>query len=301
LEEVELRHLRYFVAVAERQNVLRAATQKLHVSQPAVSRQIRDLEDELGVQLFERTGKSIRLTEPGRVFLKAVREVLERVDEAVKETRSVAGETELHVGYSLSTTARILPSILRAYQRAMPKVRITLHDRSNQKSIAGLRDGELHLVFMPRLPKAGELRDVRFEELTRERICLIASPDYPLARRRVVKLADAAREPFIGLSREEYPEYHDYLGALFQSVKQKPRVVEEHDSMSGVISSVEAGAGVAIASEAFRHAFGNRVKLLRLTPEPKPIVIGIAAAKRRLSPIAEKFWRCAREIASTKK
>jgi DNA-binding transcriptional LysR family regulator len=300
---VELRHLRYFAAVAEAQNVLRAATQKLHVSQPAVSRQIRDLEDELGVQLFARTGKSIRLTEPGRVFLKAVREVLERVDEAVKETRAVAGadKTELHIGYSLAASARILPSILRAYQRAMPKVRITLHDRSNQKSIAGLRDGELHLAFLPRLPKASELRDVRFKELTRERICLVASPDYPLARRRVVKLADAAREPFIGLSREEYPEYHDYLAAFFHSVKQKPRVVEEHDSMSGVISSVEAGAGVAIGSEAFRHVFGNRVKLLRLTPEPKPIVIGIAAAKRRLSPIAEKFWQCAREIASTKK
>jgi DNA-binding transcriptional LysR family regulator len=183
----------------------------------------------------------------------------------------------------------------------MPKVRITLHDRSNQKSIAGLRNGELHLAFLPRPPRASEWRDVRFEELTRERICLVASPDYPLARRRVVKLADAAREPFIGLSREEYPEYHDYLAAFFHSVKQKPRVVEEHDSMSGVISSVEAGAGVAIASEAFRHAFGHRVKLIRLTPEPKPIVIGIAAAKRRLSPIPEKFWQCAREIASTKK
>ena len=300
---MELRHLRYFVAVAETQNVLRAATQTLHVSQPAVSRQIRDLEDELGVQLFARTGKSIRLTEPGQVFLKAVREVLERVDQAVKETRAVAGadETELHVGYSPTTTARILPSILRAYQRTMPKVRITLHERSYQKGIAGLRDGELHLAFLPCLAKGGGFRGVRFEELTRERICLVASPDYPLARRRVVKLAEAAREPFIGLSREEYPEYHGYLAAIFHSVKQKPRVVEEHDSMSGVVSSVEAGAGVAIASEAFRHAFGHRVKLLRLTPEPKPIVIGIAAAKRRLSPAAEKFWQCAREIASTKK
>ena len=163
---MELRHLRYFVAVAEAQNVLRAATQKLHVSQPAVSRQIRDLEDELGVQLFERTGKSVKLTDAGFLFLKEVRDLLKRTDEAVRNVRDFAqvGETELHVGYSLATTARILPSILRAYQRAMPKVRITLHDRSNQKSIAGLRDGELHLAFMPRLPKAGELRDVRFED-----------------------------------------------------------------------------------------------------------------------------------------
>jgi DNA-binding transcriptional LysR family regulator len=82
----------------------------------------------------------------------------------------------MHVGYSPHVTARILPFILRAYQRAQPKVRITLHDRSNQKSIAGLRDGPLHLAFLPRLPKASELRDIRLEELTRERVCLVVAP-----------------------------------------------------------------------------------------------------------------------------
>jgi len=283
------------------ENVSRAAL-KLHVSQPALSRQIRDLEDELGLVLFERTAKSVSLTEAGRVFLKEAREVLQRVDEAIKKARAVAAaaETELHVGYSPHATARILPLILRAYQRALPKVRITLHDRSNQKSIAGLRDGQLHLAFLPRLPKASELRDIRLEELTRERICLVVSPDYPLARRRVVRLADAAREPFIGLTKEEYPEYHDYLAVFFHSVKQKPRLVEEHDSMSGVISSVEAGAGVAIATEAFSHAFGHRVKLLRLTPEPKTLSIGIAAPKSRLSRAAEKFWQCAKQVAAEK-
>jgi len=97
---VELRHLRYFVAVAEAENVLRAATQKLHVSQPAVSRQIRDLEDELDVQLFERTGKSVQLTVAGSLFLKEARAVLDRADEAARNVRDFAqaGETELHVG-----------------------------------------------------------------------------------------------------------------------------------------------------------------------------------------------------------
>src|SRR5881409_2594649 len=112
---VELRHIRYFVAVAEAENVLRAATQKLHVSQPAVSRQIRDLEDELRVQLFERTGKAVNLTDAGRLFLKEARMVLERTDDALQNVRAFAqtGETELHVGYSPLPGAQIMPAALR--------------------------------------------------------------------------------------------------------------------------------------------------------------------------------------------
>src|ERR1700752_3483627 len=113
---VELRHLRYFGAVAETQTVLRAATQKLHVSQPAVSRQIRDLEDELGVQLFERTGKAVTLTDAGRVFLREARAVLERTNEAVRNGRDCAkaGETELHVGYAPTLSGHILSATMRA-------------------------------------------------------------------------------------------------------------------------------------------------------------------------------------------
>src|SRR5436853_239737 len=188
---VELRHLRYFVAVAEAENVLRAATQKLHVSQPAVSRQIRDLEDELGVQLFQRTGKAVSLTDAGRVFLREARAVLERTDEAVKNVRAFAqtGETELHVGYSPQPGAQILPVVLRAFQQAMPDVHVRLHDWSYEQ--------------------------------------------------------------------------------------------------------------IAVALETFGYTFGNRVKLVRLTPEPKPISFGIAARKGRLSPATEKFWQCAKEAAAS--
>src|SRR5437016_14680553 len=114
---MELRHLRYFVAVAEAENVSRAAL-KLHVSQPGLSRQIRDLEEELGFLLFERSAKSVRLTEAGRVFLTEARAVLQRVEDAVKAARAVAagGRGELNVGYAPSLTARILPATLRAFQ-----------------------------------------------------------------------------------------------------------------------------------------------------------------------------------------
>jgi DNA-binding transcriptional LysR family regulator len=296
---MELRHLRYFVGVAEMENVSRAAL-KLHVSQPALSAQIRDLEDQIGFSLLNRTAKSVRLTDAGRMFLDQARAVLQHVDEAVKAARAIATAepTALHVGYAPAPTALILPLILRAYHSAMPNVHVRLHDRSNQENIAGLRDGRLQLALLPRLPKAAELRGVRFETLTSQRIRLAVSPNHPLAHRRVVSLADAAREPFVALTREEYPEYHEYLSAIFRSVKEKPRVVEEHDSIAGVVSSIEAGAGVTLVTEAFGYSFGKRVTLLRLKPEPRPIPIGIAASKGRLSPATEKFWQCAKQATS---
>jgi DNA-binding transcriptional LysR family regulator len=297
---VELRHLRYFVAVAEAENVLRAATRKLHVSQPAVSRQIRDLEDELGVQLFERSGKAISLTEAGRLFLKEAGAVLERTDEAVRNVRAFAqaGETELHVGYSLTPSAHILSSAARAFQRAMPNVHVKLHDWSNEEIAVGLRDGRLKVALVARALERGEFRDFRFEELLRQHVRLAVPPTHPFARRRSVSLADAAQQPFVGLTREDFADYSGYLATLFAPVKNKPRVVEEHDSMTSVISAIEAGTGVGIAVDALGYAFGNRVKLVRLTPEPKPISVGLAALKGKLSPAAEKFWHCAKEAVS---
>ena len=300
---MELRHLRYFVAVAEAENVLRAATQKLHVSQPAVSRQIRDLEDELGVQLFERTGKAVALTDAGRVFLREARAVLERTDEAVKNLRDFAraGETELNVGYSPTPGAQIVPAVLRAFQQAMPAVHVKLHDWSNEQIAVGLRDGRLKVALVARPLKRGGFGGFRFEEMLREQIRLAVPPNHPFARRRFISLADAAQEPFIGLTHEDYPDYHSYLATIFAPVKNKPRVVEEHDGMTSVLSAVEAGTGVAVAVDALGYTFGNRVKLVRLTPEPKPISFGVAALKGKLSPAAEKFWQCAKEAGASKK
>src|SRR5437868_1729552 len=151
---MELRHLRYFIAVAEEENVSRAAL-KLHVSQPGISRQIRDLEDELGFQLFERSAKSLKLTEPGKIFLTEARAVLQRAEDAVKAARAIAtGSSELHIGYAPSLTARILPPALRAFQAELPNVRVKLHDFSTEEMLAGLREGKLQIAFVVRLTPA---------------------------------------------------------------------------------------------------------------------------------------------------
>jgi LysR family transcriptional regulator, benzoate and cis,cis-muconate-responsive activator of ben and cat genes len=298
---MELRHLRYFVAVAEMENVSRAAL-KLHVSQPALSRQIRDLEDELGFSLLERTAKSVRLTDAGRALVDDARALLQNADEAVTKARAVASAepTEIHVGYSPMPTAEILPKTLQAFQRAMPNVHVRSHDWSNREILDGIRDGRLQLGLIIPPPKASALDDVRYEELFHERVCVAVAPQHPFAQRGAIPITEVAAEPLIGLTREDYPDYYDYLSIIFSKVKQKPRVVEEHDSYYGIISAVEAGTGVAIGAGVLGHTFGNRVKLLHITPEPKPISVGIVALKGRISSAAEKFWECAKEAAAKK-
>jgi LysR family transcriptional regulator, benzoate and cis,cis-muconate-responsive activator of ben and cat genes len=156
----------------------------------------------------------------------------------------------------------------------------------------------LQLAFVARPPKAAALRKLRFEELTREHARLAVSPTHPLARRRAVSLADAAREPLLGYTREEYPDYYEHLDGIFAAVKKKPRVIEEHDGISSLLPAIEAGTGVALVAESLGRIAGQRVKLLRLTPEPKPVIIGIAAPEGRLTPAAEKFWQCAKQAAA---
>lgn len=288
------------MAVAETENVSRAAL-KLHVSQPGLSRQIRDLEDEIGFCLLERTAKSVRLTDAGRAFLDDARGLLQHADEAVKKARAVASAepSELHVGNS-TPFAEILPKILRAFQRAMPNVRVRLHQWSYQAIFDGVRDGRLQLALIARPLKASSLRGMRYEELFHDRVCLVVAPNHPFARRRSVPLTDAVCEPFIALTREGNPIYYDRLLAIFAPVKQKPRVVEEHDSYTGVLSAVEAGTGVAYGVDVFGYSFGNRMKLLHLTPEPKPVSFGIVGTEGRLSRTAETFWQCAKKAASKK-
>jgi DNA-binding transcriptional LysR family regulator len=293
---MELRHLRYFVAVAETENVSRAAL-KLHVSQPALSRQIRDLEQELGFELLERSAKSVRLTEAGRVFLNETRAVLQRVDEAVKAALAIAkGGGEIHVGYAPSVTARILPMTLRGFQTAMPDIRVKLHDLNTEEMLSGLREGKLHLALTVR-PAKSALRGLRFEELTRDELRLAVPLQHPFTRKRVITLVDAVREPFIAYTRQQYPDYHTLLNDVFSEVKKQPRVVEEHDGGSSLISAVEAGNGVALVGRSMACIAGPRLKLLPLSPAPPPITLGVISRNEELTGSTGKFVECAKRAA----
>ncbi len=298
---MELRHLRYFVAAAEAQNVSRAAA-SLHVSQPALSRQIRDLEDELGFPLFERTAKSVHLTRAGETFLREARAVLHRAEEAVSTARKVAtgAETEIHVGYAPSPTVRLMPPALRTFQTQMPKVRVRLHDLSTEEMLTGVREGKLQLSLLVQ-PGRGMLRGLHFEELARDSMCLAVPPGHALARLRSASLQQAAREPLVSFSRKDYPEYYEYLERVFATIKVRPGIAEEHDSASSLIAAIESGTGIAIVPRSFSCSAGPRLKLIPLSPIPEQLVIGAVWSGKELPPPAAAFLQAAREAAAEMK
>jgi DNA-binding transcriptional LysR family regulator len=291
---MELRHLRYFVAVAEEQNVTRAAA-RLHVSQPPLSRQIRDLEDELGIALFNHGAKAVRLTEAGRVFLLEARAVLKRADEAVQMAKAVGSgkRGEIHVGYAPSLTVEILPRALQFFQEANPGVSVQLHDLSTQEMLRGLRDDKLQVALL--IQMSGKVLDgLVFEELRRYAVCVAMHPAHRLARVRKISLEKVAAERLITYTIADYPEYHAWLFRLFAPLNRSPQIAEEHDSSTSLIASVEAGRGVALVQQGFDCLAGPRLKVRPLTPAPAPFVVGVAYRKGANSTPTENFIAAAK-------
>jgi DNA-binding transcriptional LysR family regulator len=291
---MELRHLRYFVAVAEEENVSRAAL-KLHVSQPGLSRQIRDLEDEIGFQLFERGAKSLKLTAAGKTFLTEARAVLQRAEDAVKKARAAIGGTrgEIHVGYAPTLTVQILPLALRAFQEQFPGVRVALHDLSSEEMLAQLGRKKLNLALTARPPEK-VLRNFSFVELARYAICVAMSPQHPLAKSRALTLPQVAREPLIGLTRKNYPDAYSELGKQFAAAGSKPRFIEEHEDGSSIIAAVEAGRGIALVPSSLACVVGARLKLISLKPALPPIPVGALWRKEFETELVKKFIAAAR-------
>jgi len=288
---MELRHLRYFIAAAEEENVSRAAL-KLHVSQPGISRQIKDLEDEIGFQLFERSAKSLKLTEAGKTFLTEAKIILQHAETAVKKARAVAENVggELHVGYAPSLTVKILPQALRAFQTQFPKVRVSLHDLSTEEMLSQLRGGKLHLALTVQ-PQKKWLRDLNFKLLAKYSMSVAVAPKHPLAKLKSVTLAQLANEPLIGYSRAEYPDYHENLERMFVLADghHAPRVAEEHDGIASIIAAVESGRGFALVPDSFECMVGPRLKIIPLNPKGEPICVGAIWKRGEASATVEKF------------
>jgi DNA-binding transcriptional LysR family regulator len=293
---MELRHLRYFVAVAEEQNVSRAA-KRLHVSQPPLSRQIRDLEDELGVALFDRAAKTFRLTEAGRVFLTEARTILQTAEGAVQMVKDVAGgkSGEIKVGYAPSLTVELLPRALRYFRKSNPGVRVWLHDLSTQEMLRGLNDGSLQVAMMVQVPLKA-LAGLVFEELQRQPVCVALHPAHPLARARKVGLEQIAKESLVAFTLADYPEHQAWVAGLFAPLNRSPQIVEEHDSITSLIAAVESGRGVAVIAQPLHGLASPRLKIRPLRPAPPPLGIGIAYRKEFRSTATDNFIAAVKRV-----
>lgn len=297
--DMELRHLRYFLAVAEALNFTKAAEQ-LRIAQPSLGRQVQDLEDEIGVDLLKRSPRGVTLTAEGRLFLEEVRDLLRRADESVKKVRALArGEYgELHIGYAPTPTVEILPPALAAFQKAVPEVKVLLHDMSSDEMIDGLRNGGLQLAVTA-WPAGEFVPDVEFESLKTYPICAVLPATHPLARLKTIPLEKVAAEPLITLDRKNYPDAHTQLEMLFRQLGVKPRIALECDSGSSLITAVEAERGIALAIPVLKLVAGNRLRYRPVAGIANVLPVGIARAKDGdVTPAGEKFCEMLRKVAS---
>ena len=293
---MELRHLRYFIAVAEEENVTRAA-ERLHLSQPPLSRQIRDLEEELSVTLFERTARTVRLTTSGKLFLKEAVAVLQRVEEAVLSVKASTGgiRGELSIGFAPSLSVEILPEALRLFQPAFPGVKVTLHDMSSEEMLSGVEKGTLQLALMalPGPKRLKGLGGLSFEKLRDYELSVALPPNHPLASRKTLRFEDLKDELLIGYSRSGYPEYHEYLvGRLGGGQKNPSRsspINEEHESVTALMAAVESGRGVGIVASCIACLAGPRLVVRPLRPRAVAISAGVVWRKKSPDVVTGRF------------
>lgn len=295
---MELRHFRYFLAVADALSFTKAAAQ-LRVGQPALGRQVQDLEDEIGVDLFKRSPRGVTLTAEGKLFQQEVRKILTQTDESIEKVRALTrGQYgELHIGYAPAPTVEILPPALAAFQKAFPRVNVVLHDLSRNEVIEGLQNGMLELAVTPR---AGEMQieGTDFEVLRNYTFSVALPPGHRLARLKAIPLKKVAAEPLIGLRRKDNPGYHHLLDRMFRPLGVKPRVAIECDTFSSLITAVETGRGIALATSAFKHASGKRLIYRPLAATNEVFSIGIVRAKNGdVTPAAERFCEILRKVA----
>lgn len=289
---VELRHLRYFVAVAEERHFGRAA-RRLGIAQPPLSRQIQTLEGALGVPLFDRSRRKVELTAAGGTLLEHARYIFEAVERATREAqRAARGERgRIAIGYASAFAFSGLPELLRAFRADYPAVEVGLSELTQQAQIAALRDGQLDVGFV-RAP---------FEEpglassLVRREPLVVAVPtDHAAASRKRLSLEVLKDEPFVCFPRSHGPAYFDFLMRLCNDAGFTPRIVQEGQQLD-ILSLVSAGFGVAIVSESmsrgrragvvYRPIVGSPRTELRVAwkkDNPSPIVRALVGIARRI-------------------
>jgi LysR family transcriptional regulator, benzoate and cis,cis-muconate-responsive activator of ben and cat genes len=297
---MELRHLKYFVAVAEALHFGRAAA-ALGMAQPPLSRQIQRLESDLSVRLFDRTKRHVELTAAGKVFLDRAKRVLEQADLAVTAARrAAAGQTgALAVGFVGSATYGVLPDVLRTFRRRHPDVELMLNEMGSTAQQRAVAEGRLQLGLIRTPAGPAGLDDALAEIIIqRERLMVALPRSHALAKVEALPLSKLSTEPFILFPRESRPSYSEVVIAACARAGFAPKIAQETQEMQTAISLVAAGMGVTLVPESVKSLRRENVIYRPLAP-PAP-VSELTAVHRRGddSPVLSAFLAVMRDAVA---
>jgi DNA-binding transcriptional LysR family regulator len=242
---MELRHLRYFVAVAEELNLTRAAA-RLRVAQPALSRQMHDLEEELQTPLMDRGRAGVQLTRAGKVFYQRARGILAQTVEAMNEARTAAGliSGRLVLGFLSGLPLNHLASAIEKFRRQHPKVELDYVQGGTSQQLKALREGRLDVAFV-NLP--APLDGLEHCVIWRVPFEVVLPRRHPLTQRREFELAELQGEDFVFCTRESRPEFYDDFFRHCSNAGFRPRVVKEAGGYpTSMLALVAAGVGVGV-------------------------------------------------------
>ena len=268
-EQVELRHLRYFVAVAEALSFTKGA-QKLRLSQPSLTRQIKNLEEEVGVRLLDRNKQGVSLTRRGATFLKDAKRILSLSVDIVDSARrsSDAPLPPLNIGYVAELFYDLLPVTLKAFQRSFPTIPINLFDMSCGDQFRALEDGRIDLGFVGLREPIAE-RGFQFLPIASYSTVAALAKNHPLAKEAVVPLKKLKPMFFIGMSEASYPGYRRWLTETCRKVGFGPKVLQDMEIERTLIQAVAAGLGVALLPEQVKNLPHDSVVFRELHPSVK--------------------------------
>ena len=242
---MELRHLRYFIVLAQELHFRRAA-EKLFIAQPALSRQVQELEKELGAQLFERTKRRVALTPAGNYLHEQARRLLAELTEVTHELRRLqSGEIgTVQVGYVGTAMNSVLPGLLQQLKQAYPRLMVALREQTTAEQLQAVRAGQLHLGFV-RLPVAAP-PGVTVRVVWREPFALVLPAAHPRAAQPLHELASLADEPFVFFPRGRSAGYYDQIMGFCHRAGLAPRVECEAVGSAAIVQLVASGLGLSI-------------------------------------------------------
>lgn len=292
---MELRHLIYFIAVAEELHFSRAAS-RLNISQPPLSQQIKQMEEEMGVRLFNRTRRRVEITPAGLVFLEEARRIVALSEEAVRRAvRADKGEIgRLAVGFIGSANYSVLPRVIREFRRRFRNVELTLSELNTSHQLEALRDGKIQVGFM-RPPPGIEDEGLSVEPVFREPFMAAMPRNHPMEKEVFVPWRLLAKESFIMIPRQRGPGYFDQIIALCQKEGFSPNIVLEASQFHTVIGLVAAELGIAVVPASMERSHIEGVVFRTISGDAETVLDMVRVAGNQ-SLILRNFLDVARKV-----